>query len=360
MDPRIKNMFITSLLVLLIILLNVLVILKKMLNPFYRFFFARKQPLFLRTPEDRFTGIENLGYKFKSRYLDLPLGSSAGKKQPRMHYIDESPHSNIPQKGIILCLHGEPTWSFLYRNMVPSLVQAGYRVVAPDFIGFGKSDKYSDKTNYTHEMHLFCLKHLMDTLNLKSGVTLVCQDWGGLIGLSVVKDLPDYFSEIVVMNTGIPNGNNRSKLFFQPLKTLQTFVPFLLWRSCVQLLENNIPVEMMMSRIMKYPASISKAYNAPFPNSNYKAGVAQWPLLVPLMADDPVAYHMNEVETFLPTWKKPALIMFGDGDPITRGQDKVFLKLIPHAKHVTIKGASHFLQETHGPELSENIITFLK
>jgi len=273
-----------------------------------------------------------------------------------MHYIDES-NENIQIKGTILCLHGEPSWSFLYRKMIPPLVQAGYRVVVPDFIGFGKSDKYVDMTNYTHEMHLFCLKHLMDALDLRENITLVCQDWGGLVGLTMVKDLPHYFSELVIMNTGLPSGTEIEEL--KSISNIQKLLPFCLWRAFVSLFATILPVDFLFRRVAKFPADVATAYNAPFPSSLYKGGVAKWPLLVPLFRDDPVAKHMIEAQRYLAGCNKPALIMFGDKDPITKGLDKMFMKLMPHAKHVTVKGASHFLQETHGLELAENIISFL-
>jgi haloalkane dehalogenase len=173
----------------------------------------------------------------------------------------------------------------------------------------------------------------------------------------MVKDLPHYFSALVIMNTGLPKGVEANEL--TNISSIQKLLPFCLWRSFVYLFATLLPVEFMFRRIMKYPDQIAKAYNAPFPSNEYKAGAAKWPLMVPLFRDDPVAHHMTQARAYLSTCKKPALIMFGDSDPITKGLEKDFMKMMPHAKHVTIKGASHFLQETHGPQLSEKIISFL-
>ena len=174
----------------------------------------------------------------------------------------------------------------------------------------------------------------------------------------MVKSSPELFSSLVIMNTGIPDG-----LELGPgnlTRTVQKLLPFVLWRSSVSLLATHLPVRALFRRVCHFSDHVANAYDAPFPNSSYKAGAAKWPLLVPLYRDDPVARHMTEAKSCLSTWKKPALIMFGDKDPITKGQDKFFVNLIPHSKHVIIKGASHFLQETHGEELSENIVEFLQ
>ena len=159
------------------------------------------------------------------------------------------------------------------------------------------------------------------------------------------------------MNTGLPSGTELEEL--KSVGNIQKLLPFCLWRSFVSLFATLLPVEFIFHRVARFPPDVAKAYNAPFPSSLYKGGVAKWPLMVPLFRDDPVAEHMIEAQRYLSECNKPALIMFGDKDPVTKGLDKMFLKLIPHAKHVTVKGASHFLQETHGLELAENIISFL-
>ena len=173
----------------------------------------------------------------------------------------------------------------------------------------------------------------------------------------MVKDLPHYFSELVIMNTGLPTGVEWNEL--RQINRIKKLLPFCLWRQIVAFIGPFLHVDIMFKWVMKFPDEIAMAYNAPFPSALYKGGVAKWPLLVPLFRDDPVAHHMVQARDFLSTCKKPTIIMFGDEDPITKGQDKVFMKLMPHAKRIVVKGASHFLQETHGPELSENIISFL-
>lgn len=253
-------------------------------------------------------------------------------------------------KETILCLHGEPSWSFLYRKMVPGLVKAGHRVIAPDFIGFGKSDKYADMEQYTHEMHKMTLRLLLDHLGVKD-VTLVCQDWGGLVGLSVVKEMPHVFSRLVIMNTGLPVGNDFN------LKGLA----FLMWRGFARLLGTLLPVYDVFDKALHdAEKAVLEAYAAPFPSRDYKAGAAQWPLLVPIHTHNPVACDMQATRDFLASsWKNPALIMFSDRDPITRGHDKNFLKLLPNASTKTIVGAGHFLQEDKGEELATHIISFI-
>jgi len=322
-------------------------------------------PVVVKTPEDRFEGLHRLGYNFEPYYLSIDGG--CGIKLPRVHYLDEGPRHG----RVILCLHGEPAWSFLYRKMIPGLVGAGYRVIVPDFIGFGKSDKYTNPDNYTHEMHCFVLRKLLDHLNI-SKMTLVCQDWGGLIGLTTVKDLPHMFSHLVVMNTGLPapvldlNDDNGDPVAGPPptLTKIKSALPFILWRSLVQLIGTNIPVEKVFAFALKRSKSddpaVVAAYAAPFPSRLYKGGAAKWPLLVPMLKDDPVTAHLEAARNCLKTWKKPLLVMFGDSDPVTRGSEALFLNSVPHAKHVVVKGAGHFLQESHGELLSDNIITFLK
>jgi haloalkane dehalogenase len=355
---KVKMFFINFVLAGLVWVFIVLNFIKQIFQPFYRFLFAARHPVLVRTPEERFTevGLEDLGYNFASNYIDLPFG----QERPRMHYIDEyMMDDKALAQETILCLHGEPTWSFLYRKMIPRLVAAGYRVVVPDFIGFGKSDKYVDPENYNHEFHMMCIRHLMQELNLDSDVTLVCQDWGGLVGLSLVKDTPDVFSNLVIMNTGLPTGVEHESFFENPLKAISEILPFLLWRSSVAFFGTSYPISFLFRRIARFPKDSTDAYTAPFPSHLYMGGMAKWPLLVPLYRDDPVAQHMVEARNCLRTWNKPALIMFGDQDAITGPQQKLFRDLLPHASYISVKGADHFLQETHGPQLSDNIVKFL-
>ena len=252
----------------------------------------------------------------------------------------------------ILCLHGEPTWSFLYRHMVPGLVKEGYRVVVPDFIGFGKSDKFTSPESYSHDLHCMTLRLLLDHLRLRD-ITLVCQDWGGLTGLPVVRDCPHLFSRLVIMNTGLPVGNKPA--------SLSQVTPFLIWRGFAQLLGTSLPIGWIFNKALTNPhPDVVKGYEAPFPSALHKAGAARWPLLVPLTSNSLVASDMHSTRDFLAQgWQRPALVMFSDGDPITRGLEKVFLKLMPHACVKTVCGAKHFLQEDKGEELTAHIISFI-
>lgn len=348
------NVFLASVVWLLVVLNFV----KQIVQPFYRFLFAARHPVVVRTPEERFTavGLEDLDYNYAPNYINLPFGH----ENLRMHYLDEyMMDDKSAAQETIICLHGEPTWSFLYRKMIPRLVSAGYRVIVPDFVGFGKSDKFVDMENYNHEFHMMCLRHLMVELGLENNVTLVCQDWGGLVGLSVVKETPDVFSNLVIMNTGLPIGEDQDTFFENPLKSISQMLPFLVWRLSVTFFGTSLPLGFLFKRVVKFSSDAADAYTAPFPTSLYMGGVAKWPLLVPLFRDDPVAQHMVEARNCLKTWDKPALIMFGDEDPITRSQEKLFKDLLPHAVVLPVKGASHFLQETHGPQLSDNIVNFL-
>ena len=296
----------------------------------------------------RFSGLERLGYGFRPNYVAFPLGGRVSL--PRMHYVDEGPREG---SKTILCLHGEPSWSFLYRKMVPVLVRAGYRVVVPDFIGFGKSDKYTSADNYTHELHTASVRLLLDHLGLRSHVILVCQDWGGLTGLSVVKDMPGTFEALVLMN-----------MPFFWLKLMQDgwtadLLPFLVWRQSTSLFGNMLSVKFLFKSVFGFSAEVADAYDAPFPDPWHRGGVARWPLLVPLFKDDPVAPHMIQVIKCLNTWNKPALVMFSNKDPVTRGIEEHFMKTIPNATKVNIKGGGHMLQESHGEELANNVVSFL-
>ncbi|KAK7051122.1 hypothetical protein SK128_002883 [Halocaridina rubra] len=316
----------------------------------YHLFSERKVPAVVRTPEDRFKGLDAVGYAFKPNYVELPVGG--GKTLPRLHYVDEGPKD---ASEVILCLHGEPSWSFLYRSMIPVFVKAGYRVVAPDFIGFGKSDKYVSSDSYNHELHTMSIRLLLDYLNISS-ITLVCQDWGGLTGLSVVKDSPKFFSRLVIMNTGLPAGSEFS------VNNISRVTPFLMWRSFANLLGTSLPVYNIFQRSLRNPhPTVLQGYNAPFPSSLYKGGAAKWPLLVPITSHSPVAPDMHATRKFLSNqWKNPALVMFSDRDPITKGQDKTFMKLMPHAIAKTVVGAGHFLQEDKGEEIASNIVDFIR
>jgi haloalkane dehalogenase len=289
----------------------------------------------IRTPDERFSNLPD--FPFVPHHVEI--------NRLRVHYVDEG------EGEVILCLHGEPSWSYLYRKMIP-LLSGKHRVVAMDFIGFGKSDKFTEREAYSFQMHHDTLVRFIDTLAL-DGITLVGQDWGAEIGLPVAAEMPQRFARLVIMNTGLPTGD-------EPMGE-----GFLRWRQFAE----RTP-DMSIGRVIRssavrpdsIPPEVIAAYDAPFPDASYKAGAAAWPLLVPIHPDDPGAAEMRQTRQLLSKWDKPALVMFSDGDPITRGGDKFFRRLIPTAKdqpEIVIKGAGHFLQEEKGEEIAGYILDFI-
>jgi haloalkane dehalogenase len=295
----------------------------------------------IRTPE---TNFENLpDFPFPPNYTDVLDGDV------RMHYLDEG----WSDGEVILCLHGEPSWSFLYRHMIPILAEE-YRVVAPDLIGFGRSDKFTELDEYSFQMHYQSLVDFLEALDLQN-ITLVCQDWGGILGLTLAANEADRFKRLVIMNTGLPTGD------------IDMGEGFMQWRNFAIRTGRSLVVsklfEMSLANTDNVTPDVLAAYDAPFPDETYKAGVATFPALIPLKEDDPGAAELREARTKLSQWQKPALVMFSDSDPVTHNGDKFFRKLIPTAKdqpEITIKGAGHFLQEEKGQEIAQHIVEFVK
>ena len=296
----------------------------------------------LRTPDGRFVNL--LGYSFEPRYEEIPDGD--GWKL-RVHYIDEG----LKDANCVLLIHGEPSWAYLYRKMIPIIVKAGYRVVAPDLVGFGRSDKPADRQDYTYQRHVDWMSSWMNQIQLKR-ITLVCQDWGGLIGLRLLTAHPDLFDGAVVANTGLPTGEG-------PLSDA-----FMQWQKFSQEIPQ-LDVGTLIKGGCRTPLSdeLVAAYDAPFPDESYKEGARIFPSLVPTRPDDPEAPANREAWKVLSAFKKPFLTAFSDGDPITRGGERIFQERVPGAKgqpHTTIKGAGHFLQEDKGEDFADVIVDFIK
>lgn len=289
-----------------------------------------------RTPEDRFDALP--GYGFEPHYLELE-GELSGL---RMHLVDEGVGDPI------LLLHGEPTWSYLYRKMIQPLA-GSHRVIAPDFIGFGRSDKPTARDWYTYDRHVDSVVQVLDRLALRD-VTLVVQDWGGPIGLRVAVEHPEHFSRLVILNTGImrPGPNWPTPAFKQWLDFAKA--------------NPDLPIGLMIqaSTVTDVPAAVIAAYEAPWPTAASKAGPASFPLLVPLTADDPGAQKMMATRDALRGWETPVLVAFSDSDPIfPQGAGERLAARIPGASFVPIAGASHFLQEDKGEEIAELILEWL-
>lgn len=299
----------------------------------------------LRTPDERFTELP--GFPFEAHYTEVPAGDGAGRL--RIHYLDEGPPGAAET---VLLMHGEPSWSFLYRTMVPVLADAGLRVVVPDLVGFGRSDKPAARTDYTYARHVEWMRAaLFDQLGL-TDLTLLGQDWGGLIGLRLVAEHPDRFRRVVAANTGLPTGD------------FDMGEAFLAWQKFSQ----EVP-EMPIGRIVNGGCTTALAddvvagYDAPFPDESYKEGARQFPLLVPCRPDDPATDANRQAWEVLKGFGKPFLCAYSDSDPITKGANQLFLDLVPGTKgqtHPTIAGGGHFLQEDRGPELAEVVVAFVR
>jgi haloalkane dehalogenase len=295
----------------------------------------------LRTPDERFGGLP--GYPFAPHYFDVP---DADGGLLRIHYVDEGDPGVEP----VLLMHGEPSWSFLYRKMIPVIVDAGYRAVAPDLVGFGRSDKPADRADYTYERHVAWMQSFLEALGA-GHITLVCQDWGGLIGLRLVAEQPETFARVVAANTGLPTGD-------RPLGDA-----FVAWRQFSQTVEDFNVSQIVQGGCKTVLApEVLAAYDAPFPDDSYKEGARVFPSLVPITPDDPSAEANRRAWEVLAAFEKPFLTAFSDGDPITRGGESVFRKLVPGAAgqpHTTIEGGGHFLQEDRGVELARVVIDFI-
>ncbi len=294
----------------------------------------------LRTPDSRFAALPE--FPFVSRYLDVAASDGTAL---RLAYLDEGPRAAAP----VLLLHGEPSWSYLYRSMIPPLLAAGLRVVAPDLIGFGRSDKPAERAAYSYAAHVAWMQAFVEQVGL-ARITLFCQDWGGLIGLRLVAASPDRFARIVASNTGLPTGDH-------PMPEA-----FLKWRDfsqSVPVFDAGLIVHRGTCRGIDDAARA--AYNAPFPDESYCAAARQFPLLVPNTPTDPEAPANRAAWRQLEKFERPFLTVFGDSDHITAGADRLMQARIPGARnqqHLLLAAGGHFIQEDHGPRLAGILSAF--
>ena len=296
----------------------------------------------LRTPDDRFADLP--GYAFEPHYADIPDGEGGTL---RVHHLDEG-DADAP---VVLLLHGEPSWSYLYRHMVPVIVGAGLRVIAPDLVGFGRSDKPSVRTDYTYARHVQWLSsHVFDVLDLRD-ITLVCQDWGGLLGLRLVAAQPDRFAAVVAANTFLPTGDGKAGDAFLAWQRFSQEAP-------------ELPIGNIVNGGCTTALSpeVIAAYNAPFPDESYKEGARQFPVLVPTSPDDPEAAPNRAAWEVLSGFERPFLCAFSDSDPVTAGNERHLIERIAGARdqaHTTIVGGGHFLQEDRGAELAKVVVDLI-
>lgn len=295
----------------------------------------------LRTPDSRFDALP--GYRFAPHYATI---ADADLGDLRLHQVDEGPRDG----PVVLLMHGEPTWSYLYRRMIPPLAAAGARVLAPDLIGFGRSDKPSERGDYSYARHVGWMSRWLTDLDLHD-VTLFCQDWGGLIGLRLVAAFPERFARVCASNTFLPTGEA---------------IPseaFLRWRQFSQSVPDFDCGRIVGGATARHVADdVKAAYNAPYPDESFKAGARAFPLLVPTRPDDPETAPNQRAWAALERFDKPFLTAFGDSDPVTRGGDRVLQARIPGAKgqpHCTLERAGHFCQEDAGEALAALLIGFM-
>jgi haloalkane dehalogenase len=275
----------------------------------------------LRTPDERFDRL--LDYPFEPHYRDID--------GLRMHYLDEGPAHARP----VLMMHGEPSWSYLYRHMIPICAAAGHRVIAPDLIGFGKSDKPANINDYSYQQHMDWMQNFLDQTGLED-ITLVCQDWGSLLGLRLAAENPDRFRAIVLGNGMLPTGDQPMPKAFKLWKSFAVYSP---WFPIARIIATG--------SFRKLGPDEKRAYDAPFPDKKYKAGARAFPKLVPATPNDPATDANRAAWKVLEKWDKPFLTTFSNGDPVTRGGDRYIQSRVPGAKgqpHVTLTGG-HFLQE---------------
>ncbi|PUE17276.1 haloalkane dehalogenase [Limnohabitans sp. MMS-10A-178] len=291
---------------------------------------------FLRTPEERFQNLPDFPY--------TPHYTEVGGL--RIAYIDEGPKDG----PVVLLMHGEPAWSFLYRKMIPVLVQAGMRVLVPDQVGFGRTDKPTQRSDYTYENHVQWMSAWLESVDVQD-ITLFCQDWGSLIGLRMVAEMPDRFARIALSNGGLPTGNEKIPKAFHIWRAFAMYSPWfpigkIVRAGCAQGLSD---------------AAVA-AYDAPYPSSRYAVGARVFPTLVPIHPSNPAREANERAWEMYKAWTKPFITLFSTRDPVTKGGEKMWQKKVPGAagqKHTQIRGAAHFVQEDKGEEVAEALVSFI-
>jgi haloalkane dehalogenase len=282
----------------------------------------------------------------RSTWLSVRAALPAKGGELRMHYVDEGPR----EAPVVLMLHGEPSWSYLYRKLIPIFVGAGYRAIAPDLIGFGRSDKPSRRSDYTCQRHVDWTRSLLTQLELTE-ITLLCQDWGGVIGLRLLADHPERFARVVAANTGLPTGDQKPGEAFLKWRAFSQETPVFEVGRIIQ-----------ASCVSQLAPEVVAAYDAPFPDEGYKEGARQFPTLVPIAPDDPSSQANRDAWQVLRQFDKPFLTAFSDKDPITQAAGPLLRKLIPGCAgqpHTTIESAGHFLQEDQGEQLARVVLDFI-
>ena len=291
----------------------------------------------LRTPAHCFDNLP--GFPYAPRYTDV-----GGL---RIAHIDEGPRA----APLVLLMHGEPTWSFLYRKMIPVLVAAGYRVVAPDLVGFGRSDKPARKADYSYQNQVQWMSAWAEANELKN-MTLFCQDWGSLIGLRMAAEMPERFERIALANGGLPTGTSKNPAAFRLWRAFARYSPW-------------FPI----GRIVRFGCALGlearelAAYDAPFPSRKYRVGARMLPSLVPSTPDDPERHNNERAWAVFRQWEKPFLTLFSSRDPVTRGGAKIWQEQVPGARgqaHAVTRGAGHFLQEDKGAEVAQALLAFMR
>jgi len=292
----------------------------------------------LRTPDERFEVLTNWSYE--PHYVELD-------DKIRIHYVDEGPKDG----ELILLMHGEPTWSYLYRHMIPPLLDAGFRCVAPDLVGFGRSDKLSEISDYTFGRQVKWMTEWMIKVDLQD-ITLFCQDWGSLIGMRMAAENQERFKRLMLSNGGLSTGDGPVSEFFMKWRHISSSRPMFDWEPFMQNATDRTLTEEDI-----------KGYGAPFPDPSYMMGPRAMPSQVPISPDDPEHdANVAAIEVYK-KWTKPFLTAFGTHDLFTKGGQRVWQKMVPGAqgqKHRRVKNANHFIQEDKGPELADILIEFIK